>query len=73
MVGGPIALVKKGDKISINLDKGKIDLNISRIEMNKRRKSWKPLKSKYKEGVLAKYMLLARSASEGAVTIPQFK
>ena len=73
MVGGPIALVKKGDKISINLDKGKIDLNISRIEMNKRRKSWKPLKSKYKEGVLAKYMLLARSASEGAVTMPQFK
>ncbi len=73
MVGGPIALVKKGDKISINLDKGKIDLNISQIEMNKRRKSWKPLKSKYKEGVLAKYMLLARSASEGAVTIPQFK
>lgn len=73
MVGGPIALVKKGDKISINLDEGKIDLNISQIEMNKRRKSWKPLKSKYKEGVLAKYMLLARSASEGAVTIPQFK
>ncbi len=73
MVGGPIALVKKGDKISINLDKGKIDLNISQIEMNKRRKSWKPLKSKYKEGVLAKYMLLARSASEGAVTMPQFK
>jgi dihydroxy-acid dehydratase len=73
MVGGPIALVRKGDKISINLDKGKIDLNISQIEMNKRRKSWKPLKSKYKEGVLAKYMLLARSASEGAVTIPQFK
>lgn len=73
MVGGPIGLVKKGDKISINLDKGKIDLNISRIELNKRRKSWKPVKSKYKDGVLAKYMLLARSASEGAVTIPQFK
>ena len=73
MVGGPISLVKKGDRISIDLDKGKIDLNISRIERNKRRKSWKPVKSKYKDGVLAKYMLLARSASEGAVTIPQFK
>jgi dihydroxy-acid dehydratase len=73
MVGGPIGLVRKGDKISINLDKGKIDLNISRIDLNKRRKSWKPIKSKYKDGVLAKYMLLARSASEGAVTIPQFK
>jgi dihydroxy-acid dehydratase len=73
MVGGPIGLVKKGDKISIDLNKGKIDLNVSRIELNKRRKSWKPVKSKYKDGVLAKYMLLARSASEGAVTIPQFK
>ncbi|TLX84663.1 MAG: dihydroxy-acid dehydratase [Thaumarchaeota archaeon] len=73
MVGGPISLVKKGDKISIDLDKGRINLNIGRIELNKRRKTWKPIKSKYKEGVLAKYMLLARSASEGAVTIPQFK
>ena len=72
MVGGPISLVKKGDKISIDLDKGKINLNIGRIELNKRRKTWKPIKSKYKDGVLAKYMLLARSASEGAVTIPQF-
>jgi dihydroxy-acid dehydratase len=73
MVGGPIGLVKKGDKIRIDLDKGKIDLDISRVELNRRKKSWKPLKSKYKDGVLAKYMLLARSASEGAVTIPQFK
>jgi dihydroxy-acid dehydratase len=72
-VGGPISLVMKGDKISIDLDKGKIDLKISRTEFNRRRKSWRPIKSKYKEGVLAKYMLLARSASEGAVTIPQFK
>ena len=73
MVGGPIGLVKKGDKIRIDLDKGKIDLDISRVELNRRRKSWKPIKSKYKDGVLAKYMLLARSASEGAVTIPQLK
>lgn len=72
MVGGPISLIKNGDKISIDLKKGNIDLNISRIELTKRRKAWKPMKSKYKVGVLAKYMLLARSASEGAVTIPQF-
>jgi dihydroxy-acid dehydratase len=71
MVGGPISLIKNGDKISIDLKKGNIDLNISRIELTKRRKAWKPMKSKYKKGVLAKYMLLARSASEGAVTIPQ--
>jgi dihydroxy-acid dehydratase len=72
-VGGPISLVMNGDKITIDLDKGKVDLNISRTEFNRRRKSWKPIKSKYNDGVLAKYMLLARSASEGAVTIPQFK
>ena len=73
MIGGPISLVRKGDKIIIDLDRGKIDLNLNRIELNKRKKSWKPVKSKYKYGVLAKYMLLARSASEGAVTIPSFK
>jgi len=73
MIGGPISLVRKGDKIRIDLDRGKIDLNVNRIELNKRKKSWKPVKSKYKEGALAKYMLLARSASEGAVTIPSFK
>ena len=72
MAGGPIALVKEGDKIAINLDTGKVNLQISRTEFNKRRKSWKPVKSRYKIGALAKYKLLARSASEGAVTIPQF-
>ncbi len=73
MIGGPISLVRKGDKIRIDLDRGKIDLNVNRLELNKRKKSWKSVKSKYKYGVLAKYMLLARSASEGAVTIPSFK
>jgi len=48
-------------------------LNISRTEFKKRRKMWIPVKSRYKNGVLAKYMLLARSASEGAITIPQLK
>jgi dihydroxy-acid dehydratase len=73
MIGGPISLVRKGDKIRIDLDRGKIDLNVNRLELNKRKKSWKSVKSKYKDGALAKYMLLARSASEGAVTIPSFK
>ena len=73
MIGGPISLVRKGDKIRIDLDRGKIDLNVNRLELNKRKKSWKPVKSKYKVGALAKYRLLARSASEGAVTIPSFK
>ena len=72
-VGGPISLVRKGDKISIDLDNGKIDLKVSSTELNRRRKSWKPIKTKYKVGVLAKYRLLARSASEGAVTIPSLK
>jgi dihydroxy-acid dehydratase len=73
MIGGPISLVRKGDKIRIDLDRGKIDLDVNRIELNKRKKSWKSVKSKYKYGALAKFMLLARSASEGAVTIPSFK
>ena len=70
MVGGPIALVKNGDKIIIDATKGKIDLSISKSELNKRRKKWKPIKPHYTKGALAKYAALVSSASLGAVTLP---
>jgi dihydroxy-acid dehydratase len=68
MVGGPIALVKDGDKIVIDASKGKLDLIVSKAEMKARQKKWKPIKPHYTSGVLAKYALLVQSASEGAVT-----
>ena len=70
MTGGPISLVKNGDRIMIDLTKSKIDLMVSKKELALRKKSWHPVKPRYKTGVLAKFALLTRSASEGAVTIP---
>jgi dihydroxy-acid dehydratase len=70
MVGGPISLVKDGDTIELDIKKGKIDLQISKTEIGKRQKKWKPIKPHYVSGALAKYASLVRSASEGAITVP---
>jgi dihydroxy-acid dehydratase len=68
MVGGPIALVKEYDQIIIDMQKSRIDLMVSEVELRKRRKKWKPIKPRYTAGVLAKYAMLVQTASEGAVT-----
>jgi dihydroxy-acid dehydratase len=70
MVGGPIALVKEGDQIMIDMQKSRIDLIVSGQELRRRNKKWKPIKPHYTTGVLAKYASLVESASEGAVTLP---
>jgi dihydroxy-acid dehydratase len=70
MVGGPISLVKDGDTIELDIKKGKIDLQISKTEIRKRQKKWKPIKPHYVSGALAKYASLVSSASEGAITVP---
>jgi dihydroxy-acid dehydratase len=70
MVGGPIALVKEGDQISIDTATSKIDLLVSKAELARRAKKWKPIKPHYKSGALAKYASLVQSASQGAITIP---
>ena len=72
MVGGPICLVKNGDLISIDIKQGKLDLVISRSEIEGRKKKWKPIRPRYKRGALAKYASLVGSASEGAITRPFF-
>lgn len=71
MVGGPIALVKEGDRISIDTSTSKIDLLVPKTELARRAKTWKPIKPRYKTGALAKYASLAQSASEGAITLPK--
>jgi dihydroxyacid dehydratase/phosphogluconate dehydratase len=70
MVGGPIALVKDNDQIDIGVAKGKLDLLVSKTELDKRKKKWKPIKPHYTKGVLAKYASLVSSATEVAVTSP---
>ncbi len=71
MIGGPIALVKEGDEIVIDTSTSKIDLMVSKAELARRQKKWKPIKPHYKTGALAKYASLVQSASEGAVTLPK--
>jgi dihydroxy-acid dehydratase len=67
-VGGPLALVKEGDIINIQLKTRTIDVELKKGEMEKRISTWKAPELKYKRGVLAKYARLVSSASEGAVT-----
>jgi dihydroxy-acid dehydratase len=66
--GGPIAIIKNGDPISIDGEKRTLNLDIPAAEIAARLKAWKPLKPRYTRGVLAKYAKLVNSASLGAVT-----
>ena len=65
--GGPIAFVKNGDKIEIDLTKKTIDLHVNKEEMAKRKKAWKRPQPKIKEGYMARYAKLVTSAASGAV------
>ena len=67
-LGGPIALIKNGDAITIDAEKNEITLGITAKEMKAREKALKPFKPKETRGVLAKYAKLVSTASEGAVT-----
>lgn len=66
--GGPIGLVKNGDKISINAETREITLHISNDEMDSRRAQWQKPQPKYTSGALAKFAKLAVGADKGAVT-----
>ena len=67
-VGGPIALVRNGDSITIDATRRLIQLNVPEKELAARRRKWKQPTPRYKTGVLAKYMALVSTASRGAVT-----
>jgi dihydroxy-acid dehydratase len=69
-VGGPIALLKNGDRIVIDADAGTIDVLISDEEMARRRAEWQPRKTDYNSGALWKYAQLVGPARFGAVTHP---
>jgi dihydroxy-acid dehydratase len=67
-VGGPIALIKNGDPITIDAQQRQINLEIPPGELKRRRQAWKAPRPRYTRGVLAKYASQATSASLGAVT-----
>jgi dihydroxy-acid dehydratase len=66
-VGGPIGLLKNGDNIEIDISNNKINVKLSKQELSKRKKAWKPPKPRFTKGYLAKYASLATSADTGAV------
>ncbi len=72
-VGGPIGLLKDGDVIKIDAEKGTLDVDLSEAELDARRKAWTPRKHDYQSGVLWKYAQLVGPACDGAVTHPGAK
>jgi dihydroxy-acid dehydratase len=69
-VGGPIGLLKDGDIIKIDAEKGTLDVDLSDEELEKRRAAWKPRETDYRAGALWKYAQTVGSARYGAVTHP---
>jgi len=69
-LGGPIAAVKEGDIIDFDVNRRRLNVDISPTEMKRRLKKWREPKPRYASGVFAKYAALVSSASEGAVTKP---
>jgi dihydroxy-acid dehydratase len=69
-VGGPIALVRDGDIIEIDANKGAINVKLPAAELEKRRKSWKPKPNNSTSGYLWKYTQQVGDALHGAVTHP---
>ena len=67
-VGGPLALVKNGDAITIDARSRTLTLDVTAKELASRRRKWRPRKPRYVRGVLAKYARLVSTASTGAVT-----
>src|SRR5690349_12370172 len=68
--GGPIAALREGDRVTIDIDARRIDVDLSDEEITERVADWTPPKPMYEHGVFAKYAALVSSASEGAVTRP---
>jgi dihydroxy-acid dehydratase len=68
--GGPLAAVREGDTIVLDVDARELRLDLPDDEIARRLAEWTPPRPRYSRGVLAKYAALVSSASEGAVTHP---
>ena len=66
--GGPIAVVHEGDPITVDAERGVLELDVPKEEIARRLAAWKPRAPRYQQGVIAKYCKLVASASEGAIT-----
>jgi dihydroxy-acid dehydratase len=66
--GGPIAALADGDTVVFDIEKRRLDVELSDSEIQKRLAKWQEPEPRYKSGVFAKYAALVSSASEGAIT-----
>jgi dihydroxy-acid dehydratase len=69
-MGGPIGLIKEGDIIVIDAEKGTLDVELTEAELARRRKAWKPRMHNFQSGALWKYAQTVGTAAHGAVTHP---
>ena len=69
-VGGPIGLLKNGDTIRIDAEKGTLEVDLSDAELAERRKQWKPRKHDYQSGAIWRYAQTVSDAEQGAVCHP---
>ena len=69
-VGGPIGLIKDGDIITIDAIKSTISVNLTEVELAKRKKAWKPRTTNHQSGALWKFAQLVGPAEKGAITHP---
>ena len=72
-VGGPIGLLKNGDMITIDANKGRLDVELSKAELEKRKKRWRPRKTNHNSGAIWRYAQTVGPASGGAVVHPGAK
>ena len=72
-VGGPIGLLKDGDKITIDAENGTIEVDLTVEELAERKKSWTPRETEYQSGTIWKYAQTVGSAEKGALTHPGAK
>src|SRR5262249_7134362 len=70
-LGGPLACLRDGDEIVIDVAAGRLDVTLTETEIAQRLRAWRPPPPKYTSGVFAKYVALVSSASRGAVTTPR--
>ena len=68
--GGPIAFVRDGDRIVVDVHEKRLDLMVDDAELARRREGWTPIQPPYKTGVLGKYARLVQGAETGAITNP---
>jgi len=67
-LGGPIAALRDGDVVTIDIDARRIDMAVPAADVAERLAQWQPPKPRYTTGVMAKYAALVSSAADGAIT-----